>query len=106
MKNYIQEGKVIPYKNAGSAILSGAPVAISGVLVGVATGDIAATTGEGHLAIEGVFELPKATGGGSAITAKKKVYFDGTNITLTPDDIATITYDGTTARWRATSRQA
>lgn len=62
MKNFQQEGCTMPYSNSGSAIASGA-VVVSGSVVGIAVTDIAASTGSGELAIEGVFaSQPKTTG--------------------------------------------
>jgi predicted RecA/RadA family phage recombinase len=74
MKNRIQNGKVLDYVNGtGTAILSGSLV-IFGVLFGIAVTDIA--IGEtGAVELQGVFELPKATG---AITQGAKVYWDAT----------------------------
>lgn len=60
-KTFQQRGDVVTYTNAGSAIVSGAPVGLKHG-VGVALGDIAATTGTGSVALEGVFLLPKVTG--------------------------------------------
>lgn len=57
-----QEGKTINYINSGSAITAGSVVAI-GHMIGIALVDIAATTGTGAVAIEGVFSgIPKVTG--------------------------------------------
>lgn len=57
---YVQEGKVIDYANAGSAIVSGAVVVI-GTIIGVALGPIASGA-TGPVQIEGVFTLPKVSG--------------------------------------------
>ena len=57
-----QEGETINYSNSGSAITAGSVVAI-GHMIGIALVDIAATTGTGAVAIEGVFSgIPKVTG--------------------------------------------
>ncbi len=57
-----QEGETINYINSGSAITAGSVVAI-GHMIGIALVDIAATTGTGAVAIEGVFSgIPKVTG--------------------------------------------
>lgn len=56
-----QKGDTITYVNAGSAITSGSVVKMLNI-VGVALADIAASTGTGPVAIEGVFEVPKVTG--------------------------------------------
>jgi predicted RecA/RadA family phage recombinase len=57
-----------------SAVAAG-DVVVQGELVGVAKLNIAANQ-LGALAVTGVFDLPKATGTGSAITAGSKVYWD------------------------------
>jgi predicted RecA/RadA family phage recombinase len=61
MKNFYKKGNMLTYFNTGSAIASGAVVPISGIGVGIAAVDIAATTGEGEIAIEGVFKVAKTT---------------------------------------------
>jgi len=71
--NFVQDGDVISYSNAGSAITAGSVVAI-GSLIGVALVDIAATTGVGSVQLRGVFTLPKATG--SAWTQGAKLLWD------------------------------
>lgn len=58
---YSERGTVIPYTNAGSAILAGAVVALKHC-IGIALTDIAASTGVGSVQISGVFLVPKATG--------------------------------------------
>ena len=70
---FIHDGKAIDY-TPGSAVSAG-DVIVQGDLIGVAKLDIAASA-LGALAIDGVFDLPKATGGGTAITAGAKVYWD------------------------------
>lgn len=60
--NYIQEGNVIQFVNAGSAISAGDVVVVGDngdAVLGVALVDIAATTGVGSVQLEGVFDLPK-----------------------------------------------
>lgn len=57
---YVQEGGVINYANAGSAITAGSVVELKHC-IGVALTDIAATTGVGAVAIEGVFTVPKVS---------------------------------------------
>lgn len=70
--NHFQRGKVLTYVNAtGVAIAAGAAVVV-GARVGVALTDIA-NGASGELAMEEVFELPKATG---AISQGATVYFD------------------------------
>jgi predicted RecA/RadA family phage recombinase len=58
---YVGEGKVLDYANTGSAISAGDVVVMQDT-VGIALVDIAATTGVGAVAIEGVFTVPKTTG--------------------------------------------
>jgi len=70
---FIHDGKAIDY-TPGSAVSAG-DVVVQGDLVGVAKLDIAANA-LGALAVEGVFDFPKAAGGGTAITAGAKVYWD------------------------------
>lgn len=56
-----QIGQTINYSNAGSAIAAG-DIVVMGNLIGVAVVDIAATTGTGAVAVEGVFSgVPKVT---------------------------------------------
>jgi predicted RecA/RadA family phage recombinase len=57
---YVQEGCILTYLNAGSAIAAGAVVELKHCL-GVALTDIAATTGVGAVAMEGVFTVPKVS---------------------------------------------
>ncbi|MBK9128186.1 MAG: DUF2190 family protein [Phycisphaerales bacterium] len=70
------DGTSIDY-TPGSAVAAG-DVIVQGELVGVAKIPIAANT-LGALAVDGVFDFAKATGGGSAITAGANVYWDNTN---------------------------
>lgn len=58
--NYVQQGGVIQYTNAGSAISAG-DLVVMGHTIGVAIEDIAASGGVGSVAIEGVFTLPKVS---------------------------------------------
>lgn len=61
--NYVSPGEVIQFANTtGNAITSGSVVVV-GAALGVALVNIPASTGVGSVAIEGVFELPKASGG-------------------------------------------
>lgn len=72
MKNYIQEGERITWTNGtGSDVAAGDPVVI-GSQIGVACVDIA-DGDSGAVAMEGVFELPKATG--TAIPQGDKALF-------------------------------
>ena len=69
-KNYIQEGRVIPF-TAGADVDSG-QVVVVGSLVGVSMNDVA-NGAVGQLAVEGVYDIPAAT---AAITAGAAVYWD------------------------------
>ena len=69
-KNYVQEGKIIPF-TAGATIVSG-QVVVVGSLAGVSQGDVA-NGAVGQLALEGVYEIPAAT---AEITVGAKVYWD------------------------------
>ena len=68
------------YQNAGSALLSGAGVKI-GVRIGICLVDIAATSGVGSVALEGVFKVTKAAS--QAWTQGALVYWDDTNKNFT-----------------------
>lgn len=57
MAKYRGKGSTIRYSNAGTAISKDDIVIVENCIC-VALEDIAATTGEGELAIEGEFELP------------------------------------------------
>lgn len=57
--NYEKDGARVTYTNTGAAISSGDVVVMSHT-IGIAMVDIAATTGVGEVAIEGVFAVPKA----------------------------------------------
>jgi predicted RecA/RadA family phage recombinase len=73
---YVQDDEALDY--TPSAAVAAGDVVIQGDLVGVAREPIPANT-LGSLAVEGVFDFPKATGAGSGITAGTKVYWDATN---------------------------
>ncbi len=70
---FVQAGDQIDY-TPGAAVAAG-DVVVQGDLVGVAKQPIAAAA-LGALAVSGVFDFPKATGGGSAIAAGATVYWD------------------------------
>lgn len=75
-KNYVQEGCIIPWTNStGSAVASGAPVAVGLLGMGIALVDIA-NGAIGSVQVEGVFQLPKAAG---AIAQGSPVYWDPVN---------------------------
>jgi len=70
---FIHDGKSIDH-TPGSAVSTG-DVVVQGDLIGIAKLDIAANA-LGALALDGVFDFPKSTGGGTAIAAGAKVYWD------------------------------
>ena len=85
MARYIHAGKTIDYTpTVDVAALS---VIVLGDLVCVANLDIAANT-LGALTIEGVFDFPKADGGGTAITVGTKLYWDEADQEAKADDEA------------------
>ncbi len=95
-QNYIQEGDRYEHVVAGSAVTSGALVTV-GDMVGVAlaAGAVGATV---VVALEGVFEVPKATGSGTGLTVGTTVYRDGSNNRVT----ATATNNKAVGRvWKA-----
>lgn len=73
---FVQEGASIDY-TPGSAVSVG-EVVVQGELVGIAKFAIAANA-LGSLSVEGAYDFPKATGGGTAITAGALLYWDDTN---------------------------
>jgi len=73
MATFVQDGRTIDH-TPGSDVAAGA-VVVQGELVGVAKVPIPANT-LGALAVEGVFDFPKATGGGTAITAGANCYWN------------------------------
>jgi predicted RecA/RadA family phage recombinase len=70
---FIHDDDYINY-TPGSAVTAG-DVIVQGDLIGVAKGDIAANK-LGALAVEGVFDFPKASGASTAIAAGATVYWD------------------------------
>lgn len=70
---FIQNGNSIDY--TPGADVSAGDVIVQGDLVGITKLDIAAGA-LGALAVTGVFDVPKATGVGSAFGAGLKVYWD------------------------------
>ena len=70
---FIHDGKAIDYTPA--ADVAAGDVVVQQDLVGIAKLDIPADT-LGALAVTGVFDLPKATGAGTAIAAGANVYWD------------------------------
>jgi len=76
MATFVHDGKSIDYTPT-SDTAAGA-VVVQGELVGVTKTPIAANA-LGALAVVGVFDFPKATGGGTAITAGANCYWDAAN---------------------------
>jgi len=79
---FVHEGDMIDY--TPSSDVSAGDVVVQNDLVGIALQDIPANT-LGALAVRGVFQMPKATGAGTAIPAGSKVYWDATNQQVTTD---------------------
>ena len=69
-KNYVQEGKVIPFTASGAK--TSGQVVVVGSIVGISMGDVA-NGAVGQFAIEDVFDVPAAT---AEITAGAAVYWD------------------------------
>ena len=93
---FIHDGNSIDY-TPGSDVAAGA-VVVQGELIGIAKRPIAANT-LGALATVGVFDLPKATGVGEAITAGAKVYWDAAeSVAKTDDETGTNKYLGKTIK--------
>ena len=80
---YVQHGDAIDY-TPGSDVAAG-DVVVQGELIGIAKTAIAANL-IGAIAVSGVFDVPKATGASTAITAGANVYWDATNSVATTDD--------------------
>ena len=70
---FVHDGNAIDY-TPGSDVAAG-DVVVQGELIGVARTPIAASA-LGALAVRGVFDFPKATGGSTAIAAGANVYWD------------------------------
>lgn len=73
---FVHQGDLIDYTPA-SAVSAG-DVVVQGELVGVANIDIPANT-LGALAVTGVIDFPKASGGGVTFSAGDFAYWDDTN---------------------------
>lgn len=82
---FVQEGASIDYTPA--ADVAAGDVVVQGNLVGIAKLDIPANT-LGALAVEGVFDVPKATGASTAIAAGKTVYWDVADVEAKEDSEA------------------
>jgi len=80
---FVHNGNIINY--AAAAAVAAGDVIVQGDLVAVAKEPIAAGA-LGALAVSGVFDVAKAAGAGTAITAGSKVYWDAANKVATADD--------------------
>lgn len=80
MATFRNNGITIDYTPVAN-VTSG-DVVVLGSIVGIADHDITANQ-LGALTIEGVYQLPKATGSSSAIAAGAKVYWDAVNEVVT-----------------------
>ena len=78
MKNFISSGETLTI-TAGADITSGS-VVVAGAAIGIATGDIA-NGDQGTIALEGVFDIPKAPS--QAWTVGAAVYWDAANVRAT-----------------------
>lgn len=76
LAQYVQDGRYIDY--TPNADVAAGAVVVVGDLVGVAVRPIPANTA-GVLAVQGIFEMPKTTGGGTAIAFGTTVYWDAGN---------------------------
>ena len=83
--SYVQEGSAIDYTPVAD-VAAGA-VVVQNDLLGVTKRSILAND-EGALHVAGVFEFPKATGGGSAIDVGLDVYWDDAEQVAKTDDEA------------------
>lgn len=73
MATFVHDGNSIDYTSATN--LAAGAVVVQGDLVGVARAPIAANA-PGSLAVDGVFDFPKAAGAGTAIAAGANCYWD------------------------------
>jgi len=80
---FVQNGHSIDY--IPDADVATGDVVVQGDLVGVARTEIKANT-LGALAVDGIFDFPKATGEGTAITAGAKLYWDVADGVAKADD--------------------
>jgi predicted RecA/RadA family phage recombinase len=91
---FVQDDDFVDY--IPSADVAAGSIVVQGDLVGVTQRAIPANT-LGGLAVEGIFDFPKATGAGSGIAAGTKVYWDATNSVATAT-VSTNKYLGKMAR--------
>lgn len=79
---FVHEGGMVDYTPASN--VAAGDVVVQGELVGVAKQPIAADA-LGALAVQGVFDFPKATGGATAIAAGALLHWDAANELATTD---------------------
>ncbi|TVQ33885.1 MAG: DUF2190 family protein [Phycisphaeraceae bacterium] len=79
---FVHEGGMVDY--TPSSNVAAGDVVVQGELVGVAKQPIAADA-LGALAVQGVFDFPKATGGATAIAAGALLHWDAANELATTD---------------------
>jgi predicted RecA/RadA family phage recombinase len=80
MTNLVQPGATMEYNNSGAAISSGDIVPLVD-RCGIAVVDIAATSGEGSLSLEGVYSAPKDAD--EAFEQGDALFYDASDSTLT-----------------------
>ncbi len=80
---FVSEGIAVDYTPTADVTVG--DVIVQGDLVGVARTDIKANE-LGALAVEGIFDIAKTTGVGTAINAGSVVYWDNTNKVATTSD--------------------
>jgi predicted RecA/RadA family phage recombinase len=83
VKNFIAEGKALNWTNSTPALVRSGSIVAVGAIIGIAVSDIPPTT-TGSVAIEGVYELPKASG--AEIKQGEKVFAKEGVITKTAGD--------------------
>jgi predicted RecA/RadA family phage recombinase len=76
MRNYRQSANTVTVVSPIGGVSSG-DVVVIGSLIGVATASAVAGA-DLEFALTGAYLLPKATGGGSAIAAGARLWWDGT----------------------------
>ena len=79
---FVQKGDAIDFRAAVET--AAGTVVVQGELVGVVQRDIPANA-LGSLAVDGVYDLPKATGSGSGLAAGVKAYWDDAAKAATED---------------------
>ena len=97
---YVSLGRVLKYTPSSTAVARG-DVVVIGNIVGVAIEDIPVGT-TGGVAISGIFEGPKATGGGTAISQGAALYWNATAGVFTTSSSGT-TFAGYAAESAGTS---